>query len=129
MTLGEDLGIERDQKEVPIAIVILNWNGARLLEKYLPILIEHTDSSLAEIIVADNGSQDDSVHLVNAKGVQLIKLEQNYGFATGYNRAIQMLPHQYILLLNSDVRVEAGWLEPLYHFICSHQTSWLSSPP
>jgi GT2 family glycosyltransferase len=95
------------------AVVILNWNGRKLLEKFLPTLISNTPSELAEIIVADNGSTDDSLIFLEQHypSVGLIKLDKNYGFAGGYNRALsQLADTEYAVLLNSDVEVTKDWL-------------------
>jgi len=98
-----------------VAIIILNWNGKHFLKEFLPTLIKHTPSELAEIIIADNGSTDDSLSWLNEnyQQINIIKLDKNYGFAAGYNMAIESCQHKYILLLNSDVEVSKGWLEPL----------------
>lgn len=104
-----------------VAIVVLSWNAQPLLERYLPDLVQHTPQELADIILADNGSNDSSVAYARSLGVQVIELGKNYGFARGYNEAIARLEHKYILLLNNDVRVSPGWLEPLYHFIDAHE--------
>lgn len=108
-------------KPATVAVVILNWNGARLLRRYLPSVLEHTPSRLGEVIVADNGSTDDSLSYCHEEaGVRTLVFEQNYGFAGGYNRAIAALPHDYVLLLNSDVEVSKGWLEPLVQCLDTH---------
>jgi GT2 family glycosyltransferase len=98
-----------------VAVVILNWNGIDFLQKFLPSVIIHTDTELAEIIVADNGSTDLSVNWLtrNYPQVRIIKLERNYGFAEGYNLALREIKSSYFLLLNSDVEVTPKWLEPL----------------
>ncbi len=98
-----------------VAVVILNWNGIDYLKKFLPSVVENTDPGLAEIIVADNGSQDQSVEWLrqNWSGLRIIKLDRNYGFAEGYNLALREIESAYFLLLNSDVEVTPGWLEPL----------------
>ncbi|MFA8433659.1 MAG: glycosyltransferase family 2 protein [Marinifilaceae bacterium] len=98
-----------------IAVVILNWNGRKLLEQFLPSVIQHTNPEIAEVIVADNASSDESIDFLqtNYPEIQRILLDQNYGFAGGYNRALQELPHPYFVLLNSDVEVAPNWLEPL----------------
>ncbi len=94
------------------AVVILNWNGKALLERFLPGLLLHTPARLADIVVADNGSTDDSIRFLQLYYPQLqcIELKQNYGFAAGYNKALEQLDHEYIVLLNSDVEVTEGWL-------------------
>ena len=96
-----------------IAIVILNWNGRELLERFLPSVIAHTPTEQADVIVADNGSTDDSLELLQAKfpTVKLICLDRNYGFAEGYNQALKPINHPYTVLLNSDVEVTPGWLD------------------
>lgn len=98
-----------------VAVVILNWNGAEMLQKYLPSVIMHTSPHLAEIIVADNGSTDNSIEILKQKfgNIRLIKLDKNYGFAEGYNRALAQCDHEYFVLLNSDVEVTKRWLEPI----------------
>ncbi len=98
-----------------VAVIILNWNGAKLLEEFLPSVVDNTTEGLAEIIVADNGSTDGSLQLLKEKfpTVRVIPFKENLGFAEGYNRAISMTSHEYTVLLNSDVSVPRGWLEPL----------------
>ena len=94
------------------AVVILNWNGKSLMQQFLPALLEHTPSDEAQIVVADNGSTDDSISFLrtNYPEIQIIAFEENLGFAEGYNRALAQLDHQYVVLLNSDVEVTSGWL-------------------
>ncbi|NLU40468.1 MAG: glycosyltransferase family 2 protein [Bacteroidales bacterium] len=98
-----------------IAIVILNWNGRQQLEKYLPSVIEHSTQNNASVIVADNGSTDDSIAYLTASypEVKLIQLDKNYGFAGGYNNALCQVDADIFCLLNSDVRVTQGWLNPV----------------
>lgn len=103
-----------------VAVVVLSWNALDLLEEYLPILLQYTSTKLADVIVADNGSEDGSVQWLETQGIWTLRLDQNYGFAEGYNRAIAQLEHEYILLLNNDVRVTDGWLEPLLAFMEEH---------
>ncbi|HEX6892296.1 MAG TPA: glycosyltransferase family 2 protein [Chryseolinea sp.] len=95
------------------AVVILNYNGEKLLPLFLPSVIQH--SSQAEIIVADNASTDKSVAIVrqNYPGVRLILLDKNYGFCGGYNRAMEQVDADYCVLLNSDIEVTPGWLDPI----------------
>ena len=97
-----------------LSVVILNWNGRHHLERYLPSVVAHTEGD-AEVIVADNGSTDDSLQWLrlNYPDVGVIRLDRNYGFAGGYNRALKEVESEYVLLLNSDVEVTAGWWQPL----------------
>ena len=76
--------------EKPVAVIILNWNGEKMLAKYLPQVISATDDTIADVIVADNGSDDGSLELLERSfpDVIVVKLDRNYGFAEGYNRAI-----------------------------------------
>ena len=107
----------------PVAVIILNWNGAKLLRKYLPTVLAGTDAALAHIIVADNGSSDDSIEVMETlfPQVKLLKFHKNYGFAGGYNKAIELTPgYRYTVLLNSDVRTPQGWLNPLYQYLEEH---------
>ncbi|MFZ0472387.1 MAG: glycosyltransferase, partial [Bacteroidales bacterium] len=98
---------------IKTAVVILNWNGRQFLEKFLPGVIDNTVSNDTEVIVADNGSDDDSVDWLSANhpGLRVIKLERNWGYAGGYNRALREVEADYYFLLNSDVSVEKGWSE------------------
>jgi GT2 family glycosyltransferase len=104
-----------------IAVVILNWNGLDYLQKFLPSVVANTDPELADIIVADNGSQDKSLEWLrhNWPAIRTIKLDRNYGFAEGYNLALREIESPYFLLLNSDVEVTPGWLEPLAEILDS----------
>jgi len=107
---------------VKTSVVILNWNGKRLLEQFLPSVIEHTSSDECRVVVADNGSTDDSILFLKTKypGLPLIMLDKNYGFADGYNKALQQIDSEYVVLLNSDVEPSQGWLDPLISFMESH---------
>lgn len=98
-----------------VSIVILNWNGKKHLEQFLPALMEHTTHPESEIVVADNGSEDDSLAFVKKEypALRIIELEHNHGFSGGYNRAFEQLDARYMLLLNSDIEVTEGWLEPM----------------
>ena len=95
-------------------IVILNWNGVAHLRRFLPSVIAATPADV-EVIVADNGSTDDSVEVLRSEfpSVTLLRMDRNYGFAGGYNRALQRIEADYYVLLNSDVETPVGWLEPL----------------
>ena len=104
-----------------VAIVILNWNGQVMLAKYLPNVIEYSRQD-AEVWVADNCSSDQSMRLLETQfpQVKTIVLEQNFGFAEGYNRALKQIEAEYYILLNSDVEVSHHWLTPLIEFMDSH---------
>lgn len=102
-----------------IAIVILNWNGVKLFADFLPSILEHSKGDNIEIIVADNGSTDNSLAYLNNNfpTVTLMDLENNYGFAKGYNVALAKIEADYFVLVNSDVKVTKGWLRPcIQHF-------------
>jgi len=98
-----------------LSIVILNWNGKHFLEKYLPTVEAYSQFPDVEIIVADNASTDGSVSFLQEchPNIRIIQLDRNYGFAEGYNRALQQVDANYYLLLNSDVEATEGWLQPM----------------
>jgi GT2 family glycosyltransferase len=100
-------------------VVILNWNGLDFLKLFLEIVIKNSVDSETSVCVADNGSTDGSPEWVseNFKDVILIRLDKNYGFAGGYNMAIDKLEAKYFVLLNSDIEVTKGWLQPLVRFM------------
>ena len=106
-----------------VAVVILNWNGRDMLAKYLPSVVEFSSLPGVEIVVADNGSTDDSLDYLSEKVpmVRQIILPENYGFAEGYNRALRQIDADYFVLLNSDVEVTANWLSPLYNYLEAHE--------
>jgi len=106
--------------EVETSVIILNWNGAEMLRTYLPSVIAHTAD--AEIIVADNGSTDNSLEVLKKEfpSVRTIVLDRNYGFAEGYNRAIEQVDSRYVVLLNSDVETPENWLAPLLDYMEAH---------
>jgi GT2 family glycosyltransferase len=97
-----------------VSAVILNWNGAAYLEKFLPFLLASTYPNL-EVVVADNASTDHSLALLAEKfsGVRVLRNSVNEGFAGGYNTALGQVEADYFVLLNSDVEVSPGWLEPI----------------
>lgn len=107
-----------------VAVIILNWNGRKLLEEYLPKVVATTDPQLSRIIVADNGSTDDSVEYLNSEWegkVELMLFDRNYGFAEGYNKAVAMAQgYEYVVLLNSDVATAEGWDKALYGYMEAH---------
>lgn len=106
----------------PIAVIILNWNGAKLLKEFLPGVDRFTRRDIADLIVVDNGSTDRSVETLqnDFPGVRLIRFDSNLGYAAGYNRAIELTRYKYTVLLNSDVAVKYDWLGPLYEFMESN---------
>lgn len=97
-----------------IAVVILNWNGKKFLEKFLPNVIEYS-SPYAEVIVADNASSDDSVEFMKTHfpDVRVIINSENGGFSKGYNDALKQIDADYYCLLNSDIEVTPNWIEPV----------------
>lgn len=96
-----------------VAVVILNWNGVKLLEQFLPSVIRF--SPQATVYVADNASEDLSVELIRVKFpmVKLIRNTENFGFAQGYNEALRFVEEEIYALVNSDVEVTDGWLTPM----------------
>lgn len=104
------------------SVIILNWNGAEMLRRYLPSVVRNTPGTIpSEIIVADNGSTDDSEAVVREfKDVRWVAFDRNYGFAEGYNRIINQVDSEYVVLLNSDVEVAEGWIEPLVSYLDVH---------
>lgn len=111
-----------------VAVVILNWNGRAMLERFLPSVVAH--STGCEVVVADNGSTDDSVGFLEKHypQVTLIRLDKNYGFAEGYNRALQQLDADYFVLLNSDVECTPGWIEPVVEMMESNPEVAVAQP-
>ncbi len=106
------------------AIVILNWNGSDMMRKYLPSVIRCSQSDGVDVIVADNASTDDSIEMLGREfaDIRVIQMDQNYGFAEGYNRALAQLPeYRYHLLLNSDVEIrQEGWIDPMIQYMDEH---------
>lgn len=104
-----------------VAIVILNWNGAKMLATYLPSVINYSRDE-AEIFVADNASTDDSMSWLSQHYpmVKQIALDRNWGFAEGYNKALGHIDAEYYILLNSDIEVTHHWLTPLIEFMDAH---------
>lgn len=96
-----------------IAVVILNWNGAKLLEQFLPSVINFSDE--ATIYIADNASTDNSIQFIkdNYPTVSIIQNKDNFGFAKGYNIALEHIEEEIYCLLNSDVEVTQNWLAPI----------------
>ena len=105
-----------------IAIVILNWNGRKMLEQYLSGVVACLQYEAA-VYVADNHSTDNSMAFLAEQfpEVRTITLDQNYGFAGGYNKALKQVEAEYYVLLNSDVEVTRNWLSPLVKYMDEHQ--------
>lgn len=105
-----------------LAIVILNWNGEKMLQQYLPSVIEYSNEE-AVIYVADNASTDHSLELLREQfpTCKLIVLEKNWGFAEGYNKALAQIEAEYYLLLNSDIEVTPHWLTPMLQYMDEHE--------
>lgn len=103
-----------------IATVILNWNGENMLKQFLPSVLSHITEN---VIVADNGSKDGSLALLERDfpTVRVIKLNRNYGFAEGYNRALKEVKADYYFLLNSDVELKSNPLPPLLNMLESDE--------
>ena len=97
-----------------LAVVILNWNGKKYLEKFLPVLLQYCPE-YAEVIVADNASSDDSVSFLqeNYPRLRIIRNNFNGGFSKGYNDALKLVDSEYYCLLNSDIEVTANWIDPI----------------
>ena len=104
-----------------VAIVILNWNGQAMLEKYMPSVLKYSKDE-ATVYVADNASTDQSMKMLRQHfpGVKLIQLEKNWGFAEGYNKALKQVDAEYYLLLNSDIEVTHHWLTPMTEYMDNH---------
>lgn len=106
-----------------VSVVILNWNGAAMLQRFLPSVVGHTNSELAEVVVADNGSTDSSAEVVRTSFPEVgwVQLDRNYGFAEGYNKALEQMESEYVVLLNSDVEVTPGWIDALVEYMDHHR--------
>ena len=112
------------------SVIILNWNGAKMLRQFLPNVLENTNNPDYEVIVADNGSTDDSIDAVQeintsalTQGIapaRIFPFDTNLGFAAGYNQAISQVDSEYVVLLNSDVEVTPNWLDPLINYMDRH---------
>lgn len=96
-----------------IAVVILNWNGVKLLEQFLPSIVQYSPE--ADLYIADNDSTDDSISFVlaNFPSVKIIKNDSNFGFAGGYNQALKHINAEIYALVNSDIEVTENWLKPI----------------
>ena len=102
-----------------VAVVILNWNGLFLLQKFIPILLKYNSYGY-HIYIVDNGSTDDSIDWIcdnYSDEIQVVALSENFGFAKGYNEGLKQIDADYYILLNSDVAVSENWCEPLINFL------------
>lgn len=110
------------------AIVILNWNGKQLLEQFLPFMIKYSVGST--IYVADNASTDDSISFVKTHfpSVKIIINDDNYGYAAGYNRALETVTEPYLALVNSDIEVTENWLLPIEELFDKNQKITIIQP-
>lgn len=112
-----------------LAVVILNWNGRKFLKDFLPSVIEH-NPDYSEIVVADNASTDDSVEFLkeNYPNVRIILNETNGGFSKGYNDALKQIDAEYYCLLNSDIKVSSGWIDPILKLMDSDENIAVCQP-
>ena len=113
-----------------VAVIILNWNGEKLLREFLPQVMSNTNLDLADVIVADNGSTDRSLEAVAeiAPKAKTLAFDRNYGFAGGYNRAIEQTRYPYTMLLNSDAAPAPGWIEAMLAFMVSNASVAAAQP-
>ena len=102
-----------------VSVVILNWNGVGFLKQFLPGVVKNSNFPGCEIVVADNGSEDNSVDYIRANfsEIKIVQFEKNYGFAAGYNKALEQLHSEYYILLNSDVEVTENWILPIIKYM------------
>src|SRR5574344_2836965 len=112
-----------------LAIVILNWNGQKMLHQYLPTVLQYSKDE-AVIYVADNASTDQSLAMLASEfpSCRTIPLDKNWGFAEGYNKALKQIDAEYYLLLNSDIEVTHHWLTPLIEFMDVHPEAAACQP-
>ena len=112
------------------AVVILNWNGEKFLRKFLPGLAASVRGKDAEVIVADNASTDGSMRLLEYEfpKIRTIRFSRNYGFTGGYNRALFQTESEYFVLINSDIEVTEGWLDPLVEWMDTHPECGICAP-
>lgn len=105
-----------------VSVVILNWNGQKMLEEYLPNIIAHCAMPDVELVIIDNGSTDNSVSWLETHypDIRLVLLPENYGFADGYNKGLVDIDSEYTVLLNSDIQLTDGWLTPMIAFLDTH---------
>jgi len=111
-----------------IAVVILNWNGVKLLEQFLPSVVSYSNE--ATIYVIDNASTDNSIQFLhdNYPQIKIVKLDKNYGYAGGYNRGLQQIDADVYALVNSDLEVTKDWLKPVTAEFNTHQETAIIQP-
>jgi GT2 family glycosyltransferase len=112
-----------------VSIVILNWNGQKYLEQFLPFVMASTYSNF-RVVVADNASSDDSIPFLQSYYplIKILELKKNYGFARGYNEALKNVEGDYYVLLNSDVEVMPSWIEPVVELMESNKSIGACQP-
>lgn len=100
---------------IDIAVIILNWNGEKLLEQFIPAVIKYSQNLNTKIFVIDNFSTDDSIEFLknNYPQIIILKLDKNYGFAGGYNKGLAQIDANYFILINSDIEVTENWINPI----------------
>ncbi len=103
-----------------LSVALLNYNGKHHLETYLPSVVQY--STPHQVILIDNGSTDDSIQYVKEHfpSVQIVQFDENYGFCGGYNKALKSIDSEYVVLLNTDVRVTENWIEPVLNYLKTH---------
>lgn len=114
-----------------VSLVILNWNGEKFLKEYLPSVIQYSQNSDCEIVVADNNSTDKSIELLQKDfpTVKIIRLDQNYGFAQGYNLALnQIVDSEYFVLCNSDILLKSDAVSPIIKMMDSNPEIAVAMP-
>lgn len=111
------------------AVIILNWNGRKFLEKFLPSVIQYSIND-AEIIIADNASTDDSLQFMqeNYPEIRIIINSVNGGFSKGYNDALSQIEAEYYVLLNSDIEVTENWINPIINLMDSDKNIAVCQP-
>lgn len=112
------------------SLVILNWNGEKFLREYLPSVIQHCQNENTEIVVADNHSTDGSIDLLRSEfpTVRIIELDQNYGFAGGYNRALSQIDSEYYVLCNSDILLKSDAVSPIIEAMDNDKSVAVAAP-
>ena len=114
----------------PVAVVILNWNGQKFLEQFLPNVVSHSVTDISDVFIIDNASTDSSIQYLNDffPEIRTIMLDKNYGFAGGYNKGLAQIQADYYVLLNSDVEVTNRWILPIYNHLQSNKTVAVCMP-